>query len=116
MIEMTYEIWCQRSKALLAEADEYNKWRDRARMRLLTDIAPRIGKLSTRMYMGCGFHYGMEQTLGRLINDLALPTQWCANWCAKIPEQQIKMIITQVSVGMLIEQVRKAEQSVKNAN
>lgn len=110
---MSYETWCKHSTQLLAEADEYNEWQDRARLRLLTDIAPRIGKLSTQMYMGCGFHYAMEQELGNLIRNLALPVQFCANWCAKIPEKQLHMMWNKISMEQLIQSVVKAEKSAK---
>lgn len=111
--EMTYEQFVERLPALTAEVYRYNDWRDRARMRLLTNIAPRIAKLSTQHYMGCGFHYGLEQELGALIKQLALPVQWSANHCAKIPAERAQMMVREVMVATLIEQVAQAEKSAK---
>ena len=113
--EFTYEMWRERSASLLAEAEKYNMWRGRAKLRLLMDVAPRIGILSTQFYMGCGFHYALEQELGKLIGNLSIPVQWCANHCAKIPEQQLKMMWNQISVADLIKRVGKAEKSVSKA-
>jgi hypothetical protein len=109
--EMTYERWCANSERLLKEAEAFNKWRERAKFRLLTDIAPRIGKLSQQFYTGCGFHYSLEQQLSKLLSDLSLPIQWCANHCGKIPEQQIRMMINEVCMPMLVNSVVKAEKS-----
>ena len=111
--EMTYEKWRENSAVLLAEADKYNEWREEMQMRLLTDIAPRIGKLSKVLYMGCGFHYAMEQELGHLIRKLSLPIQWNGNWYAKIPSDQLEMIVTEVMAEQLIEKVEEAEKSAK---
>lgn len=110
---MTYEYWCQHSKALVAESEKYDGWRQRAKLRLLTDIAPRIGKLSEAFYMGCGFHYALEQQLGKVIAELAMPVKWSANWCGKIPEDRLRLITLQVSVAFLISKVVEAEQSMK---
>lgn len=110
--EMTYEQWCANSPALLAEAKKLDGWRVRAKLRLLTDIAPRIGKLSQQFYSGCGFHYSLESQLGTLIKDLSLPVQWSANWCAKIPGERIHIIMLQVSMSMLVKSVVEAEKSV----
>src|ERR1700674_3822949 len=103
--EMTYAQFVERLPALIAEVQTYNDWRDRARMRLMTNIAPRVAKLSTQFYMGCGFHYGIEQSLGHVIRELALPVQFSANHCAKIPEYQFKMMNIKISVEMLIQNV-----------
>lgn len=78
----------------------------------LTNIAPRIGKLSTKLYMGCGFHYALEQDLG-IIRKLAMPIQWSANWCANIPSDQLDMILNEVLVEELNRRVAEAEKSVK---
>lgn len=113
MVEMTYEQWCANSAALVAEAKKLDHWRERSKLRLLTDIAPRIGKLSTQFYMGCGFHYSLESSLGYLIKELAMPVQWSANHCAKIPEDRLRIIMLQVNMSMLVNQVVKAEKSVR---
>jgi hypothetical protein len=111
--KFTYEQWCAHSTELLQEATRFNSWRSRAQHRLLLDLAPRIGKLGTQFYTGCGFHYSFEQELGNLIGRLALPVQWSASHCEKIPEERLDMILMQVSVTQLVERIVKAEKSVK---
>jgi len=64
-----------------------------------------------QMYMGCGFHYSLEQQLGGLIKELAMPVQWCANHCAKIPDDRLRLIGLQVSMMMLTQSVVEAEKS-----
>lgn len=110
-MEMTYEQWCANSTALVAEAEKLDKWRVRSKLRLLTDLAPRIGKLSQQFYMGCGFHYSLEQSLGHLVKELAMPIHWSANHCGKIPEDRLRIIMLQVSMSMLVHQVVKAEKT-----
>jgi hypothetical protein len=112
-MEMTYEQWCANSAALVLEAEKLDKWRVRSKLRLLTDLAPRIGKLSQQFYMGCGFHYSLEKSLGYLIAELSMPVQWSANHCAKIPEDRLRIIMLQVNMSMLVNQVVKAEKSVR---
>ena len=96
------------------EAEKYNNWRKKVKARILSNIAPRINRLSRKLYMGCGFHYAMEQQLGKVIIDLSMPIQWCANHCDKIPDDRFKMINNRISVEMLIASVAEAEKSVKN--
>jgi len=40
---------------------------------LLTNLAPRIYHVGNRFYMGCGFHYSMEQSLAHLLRMIAIP-------------------------------------------
>jgi hypothetical protein len=112
--EMTYEQWCEHAPALLKECETYNKWRDRTMTAVLTNLAPRIAALRNVMYSGCGFHYAKEQTLGSVITDLAKHYQWCANHCAKIPNERVDMIITRVKVEGLFKDIAEAEESAKN--
>ena len=53
----------------------------------------------------------MSASLGGLIQELSLPVQWCANHCAKIPEDRLRLIGLQVSMMMLTQSVVKAEES-----
>lgn len=110
---MTLEDWNKYGETILAEADKWNKFRESAQWVLLTNIGPRIAKLGRRMYMGCGFHYGMEQTFGKLVNVLALPWQPCGNHCAKIENDQIGTMITKILYCDLLKQVNKAERSAE---
>lgn len=109
---MTYKDWCKNSKSILAEAKTWNEWRKEANYNLLTNIGPRIAILGKRFYSGCGFHYGKEQTLGKLIVDLALPWNPCANWCGNIEIDMEKNIITKVLYEGLIENVKRDELTV----
>jgi hypothetical protein len=110
---MTIEQWRENSQELIAECAKYDTWRERAKLRLLSDIAPRIGKLSQQAYMGSGFHYYFERQLGRLLGELAMPIQWAANWCAKIPADRLRILQLQVHVEYLIVLVVAVEKSVQ---
>jgi hypothetical protein len=110
---MTYEDWCNHSKQILEEADTWNKWRRKAQHKLLTEIGPRIAKLDKSGYMGCGFHYGKEQTFSKLVGWLALPWQPCANHCGKIEDDISSNMITEVVYDGLIEDIEAAEKTVK---
>jgi len=108
---MTYENWCKYSKKIIEESDKYNEWADKAKGNLLTNIGPRIEKLHKIGYYGCGFHYGLEQTFGRLIDTLALPWQPCANHCKNVENDRMKAIASKVIYKSLISQIEEAEKS-----
>lgn len=110
---MTYENWCKNSTKILAEAEKYNKWANKAKSFLLSNIGPRLDKLSKIGYIGCGFHYSLEQTFGKLIEKLALDWQPCANWCRDIESDRMKVIGVEIGYKMLLESIQKAEKSVK---
>ena len=105
---MNYETWCKRSKYLLAREGLYNKWRRKAQKRLLTDIAPRIGALSEKHYMGCGFHYSLE----KLIDKLAMPMQLSANHLDEVNNQIMCALVYEVLMRSICEEVVKAEKSI----
>jgi hypothetical protein len=109
---MTYKDWCESSKAILAEAEKFNKWQDKAKDNLLIKIGPRIAKLGKTGYMGCGFHYDMEIRFGKLVASLALPWQPCANHCDEVESDRTSGIISKVLYKSLIEQVKEAEKTV----
>jgi hypothetical protein len=109
---MTYEDWCKNSKEILAQAENFNKWRIEAQNNLLENIGPRIAKLGKTGYIGCGFHYSMEQRFGKLINSLALPWQPSANHCDKITDEIASNIISKVCYEGLIKDVEEAEKTV----
>jgi hypothetical protein len=110
---MTYEDWCKSSSAIIAEADKHNAWANKATHHLLTNIGPRIAKLGKSGYMGCGFHYSMEQSFGRLVDGLAIPWKPSANWCKKIEDDSTNAICKEACYRVLLDSVRKAERSVK---
>ena len=109
---MTYENWCKQSTEILAEAEKYNKWVDRTKDFLLVNVGPRIARLGKVGYMGCGFHYALEQTFGRLIDGLTLSWQPCANWCENVERDRINAFDNQVIYRNLMKNVREAEKSV----
>lgn len=109
---MTYKNWCKHSKKILEEANKHNDWADRAKADLLTNIGPRLEKLHQTGYMGCGFHYSLEQTFGKLINSLAVSWQPSANWCKNVEGDRMSAMCSRVIYKNLIEQIEQAEKSV----
>ncbi len=109
---MTYENWYKCSTEIIAAADKYNEWADKAKASLLTNIGPRLEKLRQTGYMGCGFHYSLEQTFGKLIVSLSIPWQPSENWCQNIEKDQMDSMIHQAIYKSLVKQVKEAEKSV----
>lgn len=102
----------ERSRRLsyyIAEAEKYEGWRRKAQKRLLSDFAPRVASLGETGYRGCGFHYGMEQTLGKLVVSLSMPWQPCMNWLDNCPEESTTALISQVIFRSLEKQIAEAE-------
>lgn len=108
---MTYEKWCENSKAILQEAEEYNNWRREAQEKLLTDIGPRIAAVGKTGYLGCGFHYDKEIRFGKLVASLAYPWQPCANHCKKVEDDWTLCLLNQVLFKSLVEELEEAESS-----
>lgn len=109
---MTYKNWCLHSTVILAEADVHNKWAAEAKRNLLTNIGPRIAKLNETGYIGCGYHYSLEQDFGKLFGLLAIRWQPCANWCKHVERDRDKAMLAEVIYSSLIEQLTEAEESV----
>lgn len=108
---MTREDWCKYGTEVIAEADEYNAWRQRALDCLMIKVGPRIAKLG--FYMGCGFHYCKIQRFGKLVDALALDWSPCANWCHKVEDDRSAAIINRVIFDGLLRDLFKAEKSQK---
>jgi hypothetical protein len=104
----------QRLHYLLAEMEKFDKWRKEALATLLNDFAPRIHKLGTQFYSGCGFHYSKVQSLGRLIVDLAIPWQICMNHQNKWDEYSDHMLLMPVLFESLEREIKEAEADVSN--
>lgn len=83
------------------ELKKFNAWRKRVKKKL-PDLANRVFALRGRHYMGCGFHWSMEKTLGRVILDIN-------NFDKRfdMPDQ----VVCRVIVAGLFEEVVKAEKS-----
>ena len=109
---MTYKNWCKHSTFILAEADAHNKWADEAKRNLLINIGPKLAELNITGYMGCGFHYSMEQDFGKLFGLLAIGWRPSANWCRHVERDRENAMIAQVIYSSLLNQVKKAKKSV----
>ncbi len=105
---MDYTLWCQKSAEILAQAEEYNKWRKLAKENLLTRVGPQLATLGKTGYFGSGCHYSLEQEFGSLIKKLALPWQPCANHCDKIEDDILRNMTREVIYEDLLEQVAMA--------
>lgn len=109
---MTPEEKSTELKHYIAHAKEFNEWQDKAKDRLLTEIGPRIAKLGQTGYHGCGFHYGMEQSFGRLIVDMAFPLQPTMNDFDKCKDNMCSAIVRKVLYNALVKQVEESEKTV----
>lgn len=49
--------------------DAFTKWRKRT-AKNMPELAARVFALRKRFYMGCGFHWGMEKSLGYILAKL----------------------------------------------
>jgi hypothetical protein len=108
---MTYENWCKHSKEITTEAEKHNRWMDRAKKHLLVNIGPLLADLNRTGYCGCGFHYSLEQTFGRLIDTMSRPWQPTANDCDNVEKDRMKTMATRVSYRSLIYSVKRAKKS-----
>lgn len=111
--EETHEEKCKHLDFYIKEAETYNKWANETTHKLLTDIGPRLAALNKVMYMGCGFHYSLEQKFGKLLVSLAIPLQPCMNHYEKCKDNHMSSIITKVIFEGLVESVEEAEKSAK---
>jgi len=113
-ITSSHEEKVQRLQRLIAESKKINSWRERTLHSVLTTLAPRIDKLNNQCYMGCGFHYNLVQTLGKIISELAISFEPTMNWLEKNEEEEITWMIIKVKTNGLFKQVAKAEASIKS--
>jgi len=111
--ELTLDVARKRILQFNAMADEYNKWVKEARDNLLINIGPRLAQVGHKMYMGCGFHYGLEQDFGGLIVRMALPWQPSLNHYKKLLNDEAKAMTTKIIYNQLIERLEEAEKSAE---
>jgi hypothetical protein len=109
---MTPEEKSAELKHYIAHAKEFNEWQDKAKDRLLTEIGPRIAKLNKTGYLGCGFHYGMEQSFGRLIVDMAIPLRPTMNDFDVCNVNMCSAILREVLYDDLVKRVEESEKTV----
>lgn len=102
----------KRLQYLKQRSEEINPWREKALHKLLTDAAPRIASLGTKFYKGCGFHYGLVQSLGNLIAGLSVSFDPCMNWLEKNEEENNIWHVRQVCVERLFKDIARAEKDV----
>lgn len=101
----------QEYNAILAEKREiekFNVWRRKVNKRIPA-LAQRIFALRDKHYMGCGFHYGMEASLGSVIKELNTHDR---TYYGK--DAIGSRIVLEVIVEGLFADVKKAEQSAKS--
>ena len=48
---------------------KYESWVEES-LKLLPDLAARVFALRNKSYMGCGYHYALEEKLGKVICNL----------------------------------------------
>ena len=88
---------------VLQERERFKKWRTRA-IAGLPAISKRVFALRKKMYMGCGFGWSIEKTLGYCINTL--------NNFDKYPDE-MEQILMEVQLESLYKEVAKAEKSAE---
>ena len=79
------------------------------------DLASRVFALSRTGYVGCGFHYALEQKLGRLIECLAVYHKPSMNHIDKFfHEEMCSMMMDWLLFEEICEMVVEAEESATN--
>ncbi len=78
-----------------------NMWRQRALPFALL-LRERVNALKGRFYMGCGFHYSLEDSASHVLHLLAVPF---------VVEDWTKAIIARVVLESLADRVARAEES-----
>jgi hypothetical protein len=106
---MTSEEKYEELKCYIEHSKKYNEWLEDAKKNLLTNLAPRVYALGEVGYMGCGFHYDMEQRLGKLICKLAFRWEPCMNHFDKCKDDFAGTIITKIIYENLVEDIEKGE-------
>lgn len=86
----------------------YEVWRKRACVRL-PELASRVFALRGTSYLGCGFHYGLESSLGSNIKYISDPTKDID--VLNPMKEMTSRIANQVALKMLFNDVVKAEES-----
>jgi len=110
--DLTFDDKCIRLKVFNQRVEAYLLWREMARETLMTNLAPRIYALSNHGYTGSGFHYSLEEKLGRLIDSLAIGV--CSinmNEYESIDEDYMTISIDRALFNSICDQVIKAEKS-----
>jgi len=83
----------------------WSDWCDKVKKKLPA-LSKRIFRLRRKHYMGCGFHYSMEGSLGNLIHKVNSPSAWPrGEW---IEKETFRMCM-EVNYKFLVEEVKEAE-------
>ena len=89
------------------ELEKYDKWRIRANKHL-PELARRVFALRNVHYNGCGFHWGMERTLGFLIWKMS-----DFDDCPIDPKDVLmRHIVLEVKMNGLFKDIIAAEKSI----
>lgn len=86
------------------ENKKYTAWRNKVNERL-PNISCRVFELRKKFYSGCGFHYGLEALLGKVIHMINNYDMNCYHGIEGISNQ----IINRVLVEELFNKVQKIE-------
>jgi hypothetical protein len=84
------------------EVRRYYRWREHVSAHL-PRLSARVFSLRGRMYMGCGFHYALESTLGAVIHMVR-------NGDQPTPDA-MQMRVDRVIVRQFCKRIREAERS-----
>jgi hypothetical protein len=86
------------------ERKKFDKWRSRTE-RGLPELAARVFALRSKFYMGCGFHWTLEKTLGYVINKIT-------NHDVSLGDDIMSRISMEVIVEGLYKDVAKIEREL----
>lgn len=112
-VEDTQEEKVKALHFYLKEAEKYNEWANKATEQLLTDIGPRIAALGKVLYMGCGFHYSKEQSIGKMLISLSIPWQPSMNHYEKCKDEFFSTMARKTIYECLVKDIIEAEKSVE---
>jgi len=113
--QLTFKEKSQRLHWYIERCSEFRVFREMARETLMNNLAPRIYALSKRFYVGCGFHYGLEEALGNLIRGFAIcenPNNINMNSYDYIIDREGMWVLYEVLFEGLCHDVIEAEESV----
>ena len=85
----------------------YYQWANK-QLDIIPELASRVFALRSKLYMGCGVHYSMEQNLGNVISRLNNHDYYDTS-----VKNMMWRTCTEIKLKMLITSVARAEASVK---
>lgn len=82
------------------EVNKYTSWRKEVNKKL-PDLSQRVFALRKGGYTGCGFHYDLEATLGKVIHMV--------NSSNEFPKELPDILLQEVIYEGLLDSIKKAE-------